>query len=126
EEVVEELALYEFFTDFGEAFQYSNQMVATGGYAAGAAAGGEWGDLMAAYAAALQERVLDPIGMSNTTLSFEEVVGRDNYAIPHALMTGVVPDGASVVSEENLSETWLPQVAVTADASYGLGWFVDE
>ena len=32
EEVVESLETFRFFTDFGEAFQYSNQMVATAGY----------------------------------------------------------------------------------------------
>src|SRR5690606_10482055 len=50
EEIVESLATFEFFTDFGEAFQYSNQMVATGGYVAAAAAGGEYGNLYDAYA----------------------------------------------------------------------------
>lgn len=167
EDVVEELATYEFFTDFGEAFQYSNQMVATGGYVAGAADGGEWGNLFDAYVDALQERVLDPIGMGNTTLSFEDVVARGDYAMPYGqnvvgelypleldvekfllpiapagahwstsldmaqylitqLNRGVAPDGTRVVSEENLAETWEPQIAITADASYGLGWIVDD
>src|SRR5690606_22596971 len=39
EAVVESLRSFEFFTAFGEAFQYSNQLVATAGYAAAAAAG---------------------------------------------------------------------------------------
>jgi hypothetical protein len=165
--VVEELATYEFFTDFGEAFQYSNQMVATGGYVAGAADGGEWGNLFDAYVQSLQERILEPIGMQNTTLSFDEVVARDDYAVPYGqnlfgelhpipldvekflmpiapagahwstsldmaqyliteLNRGVAPDGTRVVSEENLAETWEPQIAITADASYGLGWIVDD
>ncbi|HYF63505.1 MAG TPA: serine hydrolase domain-containing protein, partial [Herpetosiphonaceae bacterium] len=85
EDTVASLATFEFFTDFGEAFQYSNQMVATGGYAAGVAAGGQPGDLAAGYGAALQERVLDPIGMDNTTLSFETVLAGGNHAVPHAL-----------------------------------------
>ncbi|MBX2997903.1 MAG: serine hydrolase [Caldilineaceae bacterium] len=167
EDVVEELATYEFFTDFGEAFQYSNQMVATGGYMAGAADGGEWGNLFDAYVQSLQERILEPIGMENTTLSFEEVVARGDYAVPYGqnvmgelypipldvekflmpiapagahwstsldmarylitqLNRGVAPDGTRVVSEENLAETWEPQIAITADASYGLGWIVDD
>lgn len=167
EDVVEELATYEFFTDFGEAFQYSNQMVATGGYVAGAADGGEWGNLFDAYTQSLQERILAPIGMENTTISFDEVVARDDYAIPYGqnlvgelypisldvetfllpvapagahwstsldmaqyliaqLNCGVAADGTRVVSEENLAETWEPQIAYTADSSYGLGWFVDD
>jgi CubicO group peptidase (beta-lactamase class C family) len=166
EDVVRDLQTYEFFTDFGEAFQYSNQMVATGGYAAGAAAGGEWGDLYNAYAEALQAYILDPMGMENTTLSFDAVLARENYAEPFGitvsgdfyplplemeelltpiapagahwstvmdmgryliteLAEGVSPDGTRVVSVENLAETWQPQIAITADASYGLGWIVD-
>jgi CubicO group peptidase (beta-lactamase class C family) len=167
EDVVEELATYEFFTDFGEAFQYSNQMVATGGYVAGAADGGEWGNLFDAYVQSLQERILEPIGMENTTLSFEDVVERGDYAMPYGqnvvgelypldldvekflmpiapagahwstslgmaqylitqLNRGISSDGVRVVSEENLAETWQPQIAITADASYGLGWIVDD
>ncbi|MCC6458419.1 MAG: beta-lactamase family protein, partial [Caldilineaceae bacterium] len=167
EDIVESLQEFEFFTAFGEAFQYSNQLVATGGYAAAAAAGAEWGDLFNAYAAELQERVLDPIGMGNTTLSFDEVIDSGNYAMPHSigvetpyevmpleeervvlpvapagahwsnvldmgryliteLNRGVTPDGTRVVSDENLAETWVPQVPVSAESSYGLGWFVDQ
>jgi CubicO group peptidase (beta-lactamase class C family) len=84
EDVVASLRTFDFFTDFGEAFQYSNQMVATGGYIAGVAAGGGADDLFTAYTTALQERVLDPIGMISTTLSFTEVEASGNYAIPHA------------------------------------------
>ncbi len=164
---MEELKSYEFFTAFGEAFQYSNQMVATAGYAAAAVDGGEWGNLAAAYAHSLQSRILAPIGMENTTLSFEDVVARGDYAMPYGsdllgkfypiplamekllipvapagahwstvndmaryliteLNEGVAPDGTRVVSAENLGETWQPQVAISADSSYGLGWIVDE
>src|SRR5690606_2174266 len=88
EDVVESLATFEVFTDFGEAFQYSNQMVATGGYAAAAAGGAEWGDLFDGYAALLRERVLVPVGMPNTTMYFDEVIARGEYATPHALRVG--------------------------------------
>jgi len=73
EDIVESLATFELFTDFGEAFQYSNQMVATGGYVAAAAAGAEYGSLYNGYVQAVQERVFAPIGMTSTTLSFDEV-----------------------------------------------------
>jgi CubicO group peptidase (beta-lactamase class C family) len=85
EEIVASLRDFDFFTDFGETFQYSNQMVATGGYIAALAAGGEQDDLYAPYVAALQERVLDPVGMKRTTVSFEAVVADDDYATPHGL-----------------------------------------
>ncbi len=83
EEIVESLETFEFFTEFGEAFQYSNQLVGTAGYAAAAADGAEWGNLFEGYQASLQERVLDPIGLEDTTLSFDEVEARGEYAQPH-------------------------------------------
>lgn len=167
EEIVRSLATFEFFTDFGEAFQYSNQLVATGGYAAAAADGADFGKLLDGYRQSLQDNVLTPIGMTNTTLSFDEVRTRDNYAMPHSLgldgtytmlplrfeeilvpvapagahwstledMTrylltelavGVAPDGTRVVSAENLRETWQPQVPVSADTAYGLGWLIGD
>jgi CubicO group peptidase (beta-lactamase class C family) len=167
EDIIESLSTFEVFTDFGEAFQYSNQMIATGGYVAAAAAGGEYGDLYNAFAAVLQERILDPIGMANTNLSFEAAQASENAATPHGLdlsfeyapiplsqeafvrpvapagalwssaldmgrflitqlNEGVSPDGVRVVSVENVRATWAPQVAVAADSSYGLGWFVAE
>jgi len=85
EDTVASLADFEFFTDFGEAFQYSNQMVATAGYIAGWVDAGQQGDLMADYAAALQTRVLDPIGMDDTTIDFAEIRERGDYAVPHGL-----------------------------------------
>lgn len=167
EDVIASLKSFEFFTDFGEAFQYSNQMVATGGYVATIAAGGEYGDLYDAYTATMQERVFDAIGMKDTTFSFDKVIETDNHATPHgAILTGeyiplsldlektlipVTPAGADwstphdmalymitelnkgvtvegkrVVSETNLLETWKPQVQVSAETSYGLGWFIDK
>jgi hypothetical protein len=164
-DVVASLADFEFFTDFGEAFQYSNQMVATAGYISGHVARPDIQPLFDAYTAALAERVTDPIGMENTTLSFDDVRARDIYATPHGVLlqggytpiplayeesllpiapagghwstledmakymvmqlsTGVAPDGTQVVSEENLLVTRVPQVQISADASYGLGWIV--
>ncbi len=167
EDTVAALADFEFFTDFGEAFQYSNQMVATAGYIAADAAENGTADLETEYERALQERILDPIGMENTTVSFDVVRERGNYATPHMLTLantyepisldvegvlipvapaglhwstledmakymitqlneGVAPDGTRVVSAENLKETWKPQIALSNEASYGLGWIVTE
>jgi CubicO group peptidase (beta-lactamase class C family) len=165
EDTVASLADFEFYTDFGEAFQYSNQMVGTAGYIAGQVATGNNGDLAGDYARALQERVLDPIGMISTTVAFDEALAAGNYAIPHTLMLdntyqpmamdlerslvtigpagahwstlndmarymitqladGVAPDGTQVVSAENLNVTREPQIAISANTSYGLGWMV--
>lgn len=85
EDIVASLRTFEFFTDFGEAFQYSNQLVGTAGYATAAATGAEYGDLYAGYVAALQEYVLGPIGLEHTTLSFDDVVDRDRHGTPHRL-----------------------------------------
>lgn len=168
EEIVESLETFEVFTEFGEAFQYSNQLVATAGYVAAAAAGAQFGELFEGYVSALNERILQPIGMDQTTLSFEQVLGRGEYAIPHQqsmasgefepidleferfvvpiapagghwstaedmaryliteLSLGVAPNGNRVVSEQNLRETWEPQVPFSADESYALGWTVGE
>jgi CubicO group peptidase (beta-lactamase class C family) len=167
EDVVESLQTFEFFTDFGEAFQYSNQMVATSGFAAVAAEGAEYDTLLNGYSTILAERVLDPLQMDNTTISFDRVLERNEYATPHGLalggayqvipvsyetilqpfapagahwstaedmarylvmqlQNGVGPDGNRIVNEENLLVTREPQIPVTADVSYGLGWFVGE
>ena len=85
EDIVESLATFEFFTDFGEAFQCSNQMVATGGYVAAAAAGAEYISLYNGYVQAVQERIFAPISMTSTTLSFDEVQASNNYGTPHGL-----------------------------------------
>ncbi len=69
---------------YGEQYQYNNQMVATGGFAAAVADGGSPEDLGRAYAIALRERVLDPIGMPRSTLSLIDVVADDDHATPHA------------------------------------------
>ncbi|MCE7988423.1 MAG: class A beta-lactamase-related serine hydrolase [Caldilinea sp. CFX5] len=170
ERVITSLKNYKLFTDFGETFQYSNQMVAVAGYATAAAAtdeGGDEGNLYDRYLKEMTARVFQPIGMTSTTFALADVQKSNNYASPHGanldmvyerlplraerlitpvapagaawsnvmdlgryliteLQGGVAPDGQRVVSRQNLSATWTPQVAVSAKASYGLGWFVDE
>jgi CubicO group peptidase (beta-lactamase class C family) len=70
---------------YGERFIYSNLLVATGGYALGAANGGGAGDLGLAYDLALRERVLGPIGMTRSTFDFEAALADGDYALPHAV-----------------------------------------
>jgi hypothetical protein len=69
------------------------------------------------------EAVLVPIGPAGALWS--NVVDMANYLITD-LNGGVAPDGTRIASAENLAVTWQPQVEVSADASYGLGWIVGE
>jgi CubicO group peptidase (beta-lactamase class C family) len=82
--LIEGMAELPLTAPYGEKYQYSNQMVAAGGFAAAVAAGGSPHDLGHAYAIALRERVLNPIGMPQTTLALTDVLADDDYAIPHA------------------------------------------
>ena len=67
---------------FGEQFIYNNLLVAAGGYAAGVAARGDGaGDVGFAYDAALQQRVLSPIGMERSTFDPEAVRADGDYAL---------------------------------------------
>ncbi|HBW48333.1 MAG TPA: hypothetical protein DEF47_00310 [Herpetosiphon sp.] len=116
--IIASVADFEFFTDFGEAFQYSNQMVAIGGFAAAAASGGELTQLDQTFAQALTERVLKPMGMNSTTLDQAAVEASPNHALPHGLdlvnatyqtlpismefaIKGVAPAGATEWSTAN-------------------------
>lgn len=65
-------------TGFGETFQYSNQLVALGGYAAAKTAAPDCG-LAAAYRRVMDEQVFVPLGMDRTTLLFPE----SDRALPH-------------------------------------------
>jgi CubicO group peptidase (beta-lactamase class C family) len=76
---------------YGTKYQYSNQLVAAGGWAAAVADGGSPANLGPAYAIALRARVLDPIGMPRSTLDLAEAMAGDEYALPHATdITGAV------------------------------------
>jgi CubicO group peptidase (beta-lactamase class C family) len=68
-------------TAFGETFQYSNSMVAAGGYAAGHVLEPKK-DLGRAYDTAMQTRVFGPLGMKSTTLDIA-VAERRDHASPH-------------------------------------------
>jgi CubicO group peptidase (beta-lactamase class C family) len=69
-------------TKLGETFQYSNLMVAAGGFAA-AHAFAPQRTLAEAYAAAMQAKIFGPIGMTATTLDFA-TVEHGEHATPHA------------------------------------------
>jgi len=85
EEVIESLSTFRFFTGFGEAFQYSNQMVAAAGYLTALAEGGEYGALYGDYVSLMEGRIFGPLGMGSTTFSFGEAVASDNVAQPYGM-----------------------------------------
>jgi CubicO group peptidase (beta-lactamase class C family) len=68
------------------------------------------------------EAVVRPVAPAGATWSTAQDLAR--YLLT-ALNRGVTPEGRRVVSAENLGKTWEPQVAVSAETSYGLGWFVE-
>lgn len=68
-------------TGYGETFQYSNLMVAAGGYAAAHVVHPDL-SLGPAYQAAMQDQVFGPLGMNDTTLDFD-AVHKAEYASPH-------------------------------------------
>ncbi len=70
-------------TKLGETFQYSNPLVAAGGFIAAHAYAPSL-SLLAAYASAMQAKVFDPIGMTSTTLD-SAVVASGDPAMPHAV-----------------------------------------
>jgi CubicO group peptidase (beta-lactamase class C family) len=88
EGMVEGLRNFSFAGPFGQSFQYSNQMVATGGYLAARAATAHPSNLYDDYIAQMQRRVFDPIGMTSTTFSFATVQANPNHATPHGLTAG--------------------------------------
>jgi CubicO group peptidase (beta-lactamase class C family) len=165
EDVIRSLRTYSFTGPFGATYNYSNPLVAAGGYLAARTAGGGTGDLYDDYLTQMQRRVFDPIGMRRTTFSFDVVQADPDHAAPYGrtadsrlvpiplrleqligpvaaaggswstardmarymvtqLNRGVSPNGRRVVSAENLEVTWQPQVAITPQFSYALGWVV--
>ena len=105
--LIEGMAELPLTAPFGEKYQYSNQMVAAGGFAAAVADGGSQHDLGHAFAIALREKVLNPIGMPRTTLALAEVLAEENYAVPHAAdVTGTLQPVALLDDD-----TWLVPVA---------------
>lgn len=167
EDVIEMMATIPLSGTFERTFNYSTPMVAVAGYLAALADGGEYGNLMQAYADEMQEQLFDPTGMTSSTFSIEEVVASGDYATPHyssltgvealspeldggifmpmapggalwstaddlgkylimLLNDGVAENGQRVVSAENLSYLWRPQIAMDSQISYGLGWYVED
>jgi CubicO group peptidase (beta-lactamase class C family) len=84
DELIDHLAELPLTAPFGEAYQYSNQMYAVGGYAAASAAGGGPANLPESYRLAMREQILNPIGMTQSTFALDEVLATGNYSLSHA------------------------------------------
>jgi CubicO group peptidase (beta-lactamase class C family) len=83
EDRLSEMAAMSPTTGFGETFQYSNYLVAAGGYAAAHAFAPDL-PLAEAYDAALQQLVFNPLGMKRSTLDLPTALALA-AASPHAL-----------------------------------------
>ena len=142
---------------FREKFLYTNLMVSGAGVAAAKSIDTDWESL-------LDNRLLQPLGMKNTTSRYEKVQqdpllskgytwlqeqGKHKQLNMHNI-TNIGPAGAissnvedmakwlqlqlgkgtfngkRIVSERQIQETRKPQIAITPDAHYGLGWMLRE
>ena len=102
ESVVGMLATMHPTSKFGELYQYSNLMADAAGYAGGHALHPQL-ELGAAYDAAMQALVFDPLGMTSTTFDFARAQ-RGNHASPH----GQDIDGETVPSSMDLNHSAIP------------------
>jgi CubicO group peptidase (beta-lactamase class C family) len=100
--VVAALATMQPTSKFGELYQYSNLMAGAAGFAGGHVLhpGMELG---AAYDAAMQSQVFDPLGMRSTTFDFTRA-RRGNHAVPH----GQDLDGKTVPFSMDVEYTSIP------------------
>jgi len=83
EDIIESLAEIRLSGTFGRTFNYSSRMLAAGGYLAALTVGAKYGNLGQGYADLMQERLLDPLGMSASTFSIHQAVASGNYATPY-------------------------------------------
>ena len=141
-------------TGFGETFQYSNYLVAAGGYAAARAFTPD-GTLETAYERAMRELVFEPLGMARTSLPPRNDRDADQAA-PHALdlagdiaaiepamerfADAVAPAGAAWSTARDVARYVVlelaggaapesrrqPQIKIGEKSSYGLGLILSE
>jgi len=87
---------------FGEVFQYSNLMAAAAGYIGGHIVYPDR-ELGAAYDAAMQQMIFDPLGMKSTTFDYSKALA-GNHATPH----GDDVDGKPSVARMDINYSILP------------------
>jgi CubicO group peptidase (beta-lactamase class C family) len=76
-DVIERIRYLEPTTDFRTTYQYQNLMFLTAGYLAGELGGSDWETFV-------QERILDPLGMTSTNFSVETSQQSGDFALPYA------------------------------------------
>jgi CubicO group peptidase (beta-lactamase class C family) len=115
QDVIASLATFDLYSKYDETFQYSNQMVAAAGYIS-ADQDHPAGNLEADYQASLQERVLDPIGMTRSTIDLDTAAADPNHAVPHglSLLEGYQ---AIPVDDERVLEPVAPSGMIWSSAS---------
>lgn len=82
-DVFRQLAETQPTSEFGELFQYNNNMAAAAGYVGAMLAYPDM-EIGAAYDRAMEEMIFEPLGMEDTTFDFEEGES-GNWAPPHGL-----------------------------------------
>lgn len=97
---------------FGETFQYSNQMVGSGGFAAAHVAFPNE-PIGVAYERAMASHVFGPMGMKHATVSFAKGVAGD-HAAPHAEQLDPIQMVAMPAAVERFVTPWAPAGAVWA------------
>ena len=80
--VFDDLATTQPTSEFGDIFQYSNEMAAAAGYVAGHVLYPDM-EVGAAFDKAMQEYIFTPLGMQDTTFSMSEALNK-NHAHPYA------------------------------------------
>jgi len=76
EDLIRRLPHLENSKTFREVWQYNNLMYLTAGYLSGELLGCSWED-------AVQQRLLDPLGMTNTNFSVSESQKSDDFSLPY-------------------------------------------
>jgi CubicO group peptidase (beta-lactamase class C family) len=97
-----QLAATEPTSKFGEVFQYNNLMATAAGYIGAHIVHPDL-ELGAAYDAAMQEKIFDPLGMKDTTFSMQKALASD-HASPH----GEDPDGGLHVIRQDINNAIFP------------------
>ena len=98
-----QLAATEPTSGFGEAFQYNNLMASAAGYIGGHIVHPDL-ELGAAYDAAMQEKVFDPLGMRDTTFSMAKALATPDHASPH----GEDLTGKTVIVSQDVNYAFAP------------------
>jgi CubicO group peptidase (beta-lactamase class C family) len=95
EEMIRKVGRLQLEHSFRSDFEYQTILYATAGYAAGAAAQGNWGEF-------IQRRLFDPLEMSHATVTTPAAARKGQRATPHRLQDGrILPMPWYEIAEPN-------------------------